>query len=241
MKEKVTKAILLAVTGLCMWAQALDVTISWNPTTTTNEGEPLDSVQGYKVFYSYTPGVFSNVIEVVGNTDVVLRGLEYNRTVWVSVQSFTSSAESDLAEPLEWTSPVMPDADKDGMSDEWEIEHFQTLSISQETTDYDGDGFSDRVEFVAGTDPSASADYPEFKIHADAGGMSVSFLAKASAGMGYENRTRRYSLFQCEDLSSGVWTAVSGAEDIFAEDQMVSCNVHFDSKNIFFHTEISLD
>ena len=45
------------------------------------------------------------------------------------------------------------DADVDGMNDQWELDHFGTLSRDG-TGDFDGDGVSDRVEGRTGTDPT---------------------------------------------------------------------------------------
>lgn len=50
--------------------------------------------------------------------------------------------------------PPPPDLDQDGLPDTWETQHFGNLSGHPET-DSDGDGLSDRAEFMAGTVPSA--------------------------------------------------------------------------------------
>ena len=44
------------------------------------------------------------------------------------------------------------DSDNDGMPDAWEIAHFGDLSRDG-TGDEDGDGMTDRAEYLAGTDP----------------------------------------------------------------------------------------
>lgn len=45
------------------------------------------------------------------------------------------------------------DADGDGISDLWELEHFGNLTTATATSDYDGDGITDHAEALAGTDP----------------------------------------------------------------------------------------
>jgi len=45
------------------------------------------------------------------------------------------------------------DTDLDGMDDDWEIAYFGTLDRDG-TADFDGDGQTDRQEFLAGTDPT---------------------------------------------------------------------------------------
>lgn len=50
------------------------------------------------------------------------------------------------------TSPTV-DIDHDQISDEWEREYFNGLSLATTSSDYDADGFPDMSEFMAGTDP----------------------------------------------------------------------------------------
>ena len=47
----------------------------------------------------------------------------------------------------------IPDSDSDGMADDWELAHFNSLTKANRSTDHDKDGFSDVAEFSAGTDP----------------------------------------------------------------------------------------
>ncbi len=51
----------------------------------------------------------------------------------------------------------LQDLDQDGMADVWENQYFGNLS-RDETGDYDGDGVSDLLEFLLGTDPAARID-----------------------------------------------------------------------------------
>ncbi|MBX7208799.1 MAG: hypothetical protein K1X78_10835 [Verrucomicrobiaceae bacterium] len=45
------------------------------------------------------------------------------------------------------------DTDNDGIADAWEIENFGNLAAASATSDADGDGVSDKNEFIAFTDP----------------------------------------------------------------------------------------
>jgi hypothetical protein len=50
---------------------------------------------------------------------------------------------------------LLTDANGNGMSDQWEQQHFGAVSPTRSrVTDTDGDGFPDYAEFVAGTDPA---------------------------------------------------------------------------------------
>ncbi len=48
---------------------------------------------------------------------------------------------------------VINDSDSDGVDDDWEQHHFGNLTTATETSDYDGDGASDRHESRTYTDP----------------------------------------------------------------------------------------
>src|SRR5205807_8697278 len=48
------------------------------------------------------------------------------------------------------------DVDHDGLPDWWEQMHFANLTTAGKDTDFDGDGATDRQEFLVGTDPKDS-------------------------------------------------------------------------------------
>lgn len=54
---------------------------------------------------------------------------------------------------LEWNPALAPDVDRDGMDDEWEREHGLDPTVDDSSEDPDGDGFSNRDEYLLGTDP----------------------------------------------------------------------------------------
>lgn len=64
------------------------------------------------------------------------------------------------------------DADKDGMADYWEVKHFGSITVSDGTTDYDGDGLIDLEEYYMFTDPTKAdtdgdglSDFEETRIY----------------------------------------------------------------------------
>lgn len=64
------------------------------------------------------------------------------------------------------------DADKDGISDKWEIAQFGSVTVYNDTDDPDGDGVSNALEFAAGTNPML----------ADSDGDGISDLLELRAG-----------------------------------------------------------
>jgi hypothetical protein len=118
-------------------------------------------------------------VNIESNGD--LRGYAYGANIgWISFQSqgspkidltngkMSGSAYSanigwlTLGDPAAFIQnqigPDQLDADKDGISDAWEIQYAGTLNRFTATSDFDGDGVTDLAEFRNGTNPSDPAD-----------------------------------------------------------------------------------
>ena len=77
---------------------------------------------------------------------------------WIALDTpFSDLVTSSIAAPA--------DADGDGISDAWEMEHFEKLTLSSVSTDADGDGVSDHREYLAGTDPLDAASHLRIVSH----------------------------------------------------------------------------
>jgi hypothetical protein len=61
----------------------------------------------------------------------------------------------------------LTDTDGDGMLDSWEMEHFGDLTTSDGTGDSDGDGYSDKLEYLYDTDPNDKEDRPPASVPPD--------------------------------------------------------------------------
>ena len=230
---------IMLIAGVCQGA--VDVTIVWSPSVTDVNGGDLAAAADYKLCYSDSSGVYSEFVDAGSAAQATVSGLEYNKTYFFKAKAYTETGESVYSEELTWDTPVMLDVDTDGLSDSWELENFQSLDIAQGTTDSDDDGSSDLDEFIAGTNPDDSAEYPILEIHAGLMGTEVSFQARQAGGSGYENRLRFYTLMQCADLTPGIWTAVPGMENIPAADQTVICAAVSEEASVFYCTRIQLD
>jgi hypothetical protein len=94
------------------------------------------------------------------------------------------------------------DTDADGILDSWETAHFGGLTAVDPTTDHDGDGFNDREEYLAATNPTDPDSLLQVvEITTDTGG-SVNLKWAGVFG-------KTYTLLQRTDLTGGTWTPIA--------------------------------
>ena len=213
-----------------------NVTLAWNASTPTSEG-----ISFYRLFYGTESGSYDQSVDISSGTAATLTDLEYNQDYFIAVKAYTPNSESAFSDELTWTSPSMADTDSDNISDHWEVRFAGSLSSMQESSDQDQDGVLDREEFIAGTNPLNADEFPAVSIETTPEGTTVSFKTQSAVDGGYENRTRYYTLMQCDDLSSGNWTAVPGVENIPAFSGNALHDVPQNSSGRFYKTEIILD
>ena len=107
------------------------------------------------------------------------------------------------------------------MLDEWELAVFGTLSQNA-NTDKDGDGISDGVEYLMGTNPNNPTSFFGLTIQLLANnGKEVSFVAQAATGPGYQGKIRHYTLESTTSLESSVWQPVAGYVSVVGNGQRV--------------------
>ena len=238
--HSVSRAVGVVLLMAAVSSRAAVVTVAWNPPTAAMDGTPLGNISSYRLYYGESAGAYDQYVEVSDATSATVSGLEYNKRYFFAVKTYTANSQSDYSEELNWTSLVMPDVDTDNISDEWELQHANSLSTMQASSDFDSDGVSDYNEFIAGTNPSDPQDFPAIEIHANPSGASVSFQTRQATGNGYENRQRYYTLMQCDDLTSGNWTPVHGYENILASGQTENPAIETDSQAVFYRVETQL-
>lgn len=95
-----------------------------------------------------------------------------------------------------------PDTEPDGMDDDWELAYFNTLARDG-NGDFDGDGVSDKAEFLAGTDPTNAGSVFRVLTVSPAGGGGRLVLWTG-------NSSRSYRVEYKDGLEAGNWTALTG-------------------------------
>jgi hypothetical protein len=99
---------------------------------------------------------------------------------------------------VRFTNTVVADFDRDGIPDAVEAAlGLATNNAADGNGDLDGDGMSNRAEYIAGTDPSNPASYLKITSIAVGGGATLTFGAVA-------NKT--YSIQYTDRFGSGTWT-----------------------------------
>jgi len=82
---------------------------------------------------------------------------------------------------------TMPDTNGNGLSDSWELRHFGSLTnaLGGPEADADGDGFSNRGEFFAGTSPIAFKSFLSLGLPTGSGNSPVSVTWRSVLGREY--------------------------------------------------------
>ena len=93
---------------------------------------------------------------------------------------------------------VLADSNGNGIPDVWESTYFGSPTGADRDADPDGDGLSNRAEYLAGTDPTNKLSY--LRIDPGPGAATVSVAA-------VPNRT--YTVQFTDDLNSGLWSRLA--------------------------------
>lgn len=97
-----------------------------------------------------------------------------------------------------------PDSDSDGIPDPWERLFFGNLTRATTTTDKDGDGVIDRLEYFAGTDPADGASLLKITAQSYNPALTQATLTWTIVP------TRNYRVEHDSDLL-GIWTDATGS------------------------------
>lgn len=107
-----------------------------------------------------------------------------------------------------------PDTDNDLLPDSWELHWFDNLGVGGTDTDADGDGLTDREEYILGSDPTRPNAGLAVQTRLVGGSLEISVPGGAVVDPGYRHAERRYRLESTQDYSSaGSWQPVPGLSD----------------------------
>ncbi|SHI50114.1 Cadherin domain-containing protein [Rubritalea squalenifaciens DSM 18772] len=119
--------------------------------------DPDDGSLTYVITSGDPEGVFA-IDEATGEISVA--GMVDYETATSHALTVTALDEGGLAATalvnIAVSDVANDDSDGDGLTDEWEVEHFGSIAAVDGTADSDGDGLSDAEELAAGTDPNAA-------------------------------------------------------------------------------------
>lgn len=160
-------------------------------------------------------------------------------TNWVGTDSFTYEIWNSLFYKATGTVTVtvyneLADTNADGIADVWAEYYFPgSLPSAEASNDPDGDGVSNLMEYIAGSDPTNRNGVFLLTITVANGLPTVSFSAKASTVNFYGPRQRHYALEYSTDITGGSWAVVPGYGDITAAGQTVTFDSNTATKMFF--------
>lgn len=120
------------------------------------------------------------------------------------------------------TVSIDPDADGDDISDAWEIMYFLTTSVTDGGVgeDWDGDGVSDRGEYISGTDPTNPLSLFVLELTWTSGVATVTFPAIETTAE-YGATERYYSLDRTTGILFNAWQGIDNLTNIHGTGQTV--------------------
>jgi len=80
--------------------QGASVTLAWDP-------NPEANLKGYKIYYGYTSGNYSFMVDVGNWTSLTISGLEAGKTYYFAATAYdTAGEESDMSHELRYDTPI---------------------------------------------------------------------------------------------------------------------------------------
>ena len=124
------------------------------------------------------------------------------------------------------------DVDDDGLPNWWEVLHFNSVTSASPTDDGDGDNFSNREEFIAGTNPDDVQSLFRIEDLAVSAGANVSLDSVSG---------RRYDLLTASALASNtVWVPVVGATNRSGNDAAIQLSDTNASPRAFYRVNVRM-
>ena len=144
---------------------------------------------------------------------LVITNVQASALIRVAVTN-AASPNGVSSSPVNLT--MIPDVDGDGMADAWEVFYFgtnATNTASNALLDPDGDGMSNRDEYLAGTNPTNATSVLKLVLTATNANV-LQFVAQTNLGYSVQYRT---------NLSAGLWNTQTS---IIAQSQVRTVQVN---------------
>ena len=114
---------------------------------------------------------------------------------------------------------IVDDMDGDGVKDNWErLYGFDPRNAGDAAVDDDSDGMGNYAEFIAGTHPSNNLSLLALEVVCSNGVVVVTYPTIQASGIGYEGKSRYYSLETRTNLIGGTWDLVPAATNILGNN-----------------------
>ncbi|MES2658547.1 MAG: immunoglobulin domain-containing protein [Verrucomicrobiota bacterium] len=113
-------------------------------------------------------------------------------------------------------------------------------TVSDPDADPDGDGITNREEYIHGLLPLASDLPPAPGIMLTGARISLGFTARAAIGPGYAGLTRHYAIEVADTPEVISWKDLSGYSDILGEGQTVTCSTLASGPSRFYRLRVWL-
>ena len=110
-----------------------------------------------------------------------------------------------------------------------------------ENGDSDNDGVTNLNEYILGTNPHGSDAAPLTFAPTAANSFTLTFLARAASGTGYEGLTRKYDVQACSDLAPASWQNVIGYTGIVGAGQTVVVNLSIAPPRKFYRLSVRVE
>ena len=170
------------------------VTVGWTPPDTNEDDTQLNNLGGYKVYYGFNSRNYNITNDVGLASTVTISNLEPHRVYFFATTAYSHQGN--------------------------ERTHSQELLLAtDDDIDLDGDGISNRSEYLAGTDPNNGSSRQELHIQREGNHIQVSTVISPALGFVYFEKERFIRIDRCTDLLLDLWESVPASETLCATGQ----------------------
>jgi hypothetical protein len=178
-------------------AEGSDVTLRAIATVSTTAATTLRTKYQWQFGGADVPGANTNSLTITNFTAAKAGAYTLVMTHFLTTATNVNIASNAFTALV---SLPLPDADGDGMPDDWELLYGFNPAVPDANADADNDGLSNGKEYTAGTDPKNAASYLKVDRISWSGGAAIEFQAVS-------NRT--YSVLYRDAVDTGDWLKLS--------------------------------